>query len=398
MLLARLGTLIEALKRFEAVNEPGAPLRVEAAAVPGAVPLESTRFEVEEADTAPRHASPHTKVGLGWLPFLTLTAAVGVAVCTVGDALSRSTRSSSQLPFWAGLAIIVVPIAFRICSIAPRRSERVSLVVLLGLSLYLVKLVLDPFGFTFADELLHMSNANSIARTHELFHANSILPITRYYPGLESVTAALASMTSLSTFGAGLIVIGAARLVIMLALYLVFERVSGSSRIAALGAAIYTANANFLFWSVQFSYESLALPLMVVVLFAVMEWSSTGHRASWATVALLTTLAVVVTHHMSAYALVVGLIALCMAHLVVSDRRILRAPWGFALFALLATVAWLTCVASATIGYLTWIFSGALVSTIHTITGEAAPRQLFGSTAGGPQAPALERIVGIGSV
>jgi hypothetical protein len=46
---------------------------------------------------------------------------------------------------------------------------------------------------------------------------------------------------------------------------------------------------------------------------------------------------------------------------------------------------------------LTPIFSQAAVATIHTVTGEAAPRQLFGSTASG-QAPILERVVGIGSV
>jgi hypothetical protein len=94
----------------------------------------------------------------------------------------------------------------------------------------------------------------------------------------------------------------------------------------------------------------------------------------------------------------VSLIALCAAYLIVAKSRIAQAPWGFALIALVATVAWLTFVASATVGYLTPLFTKAVVSTIHTVTGESAPRQLFGSTAGGPQAPVLERAVGIGSV
>jgi hypothetical protein len=349
-----------------------------------------------KVDRSAREA-PLRPPGLGWLPLLAVTAAVGVAVCTIGDALSRSTRSSSQLPFWVGLLIILVPIVFRVCSAEARRGERLSLVLLLGLSLYLVKVVLDPFGFTFGDELLHAANANSILRTHELFHANSLLPVTAYYPGLESVTAALASMTGLSSFGAGLIVVGAARLVCMLALYLLFERLSGSSRVAALGAAIYTANANFLFWNVQFSYESLALPLLVVVLLGVTEFQFGANRAGWSIAIVLVTLAIIATHHVSSYALVIALAALCLAYLVAARDRIAQSPWAFALFALIATVAWLTFVASATVGYLTPIFSDAVVSTIHTVAGEAAPRQLFGSV-GGPQAPVLERAVGISSV
>jgi hypothetical protein len=398
-LAARLEALAEALKKLENLKRPPAPAYLDASpAAPPRSELPPSSVVATERIRLETTAAPQRSAQLGWLPILAVTAAVGVTVCTIGNALSRSTRSSSQLPFWVGLLIILVPIIYRICSAEARRGERVSLVILLGFALYLVKIVLDPFGFTFGDELLHATNANAILRTHELFHTNSLLPVSAYYPGLESVTDALASMTGLSSFGAGLIVVGAARLVIMLALYLLFERLSGSSRVAALGAAIYTANANFLFWSAQFSYESLALPLLVVVLFGVTEFSFGASRAGWSIAILLVTLAIVATHHLSSYALVISLTALCLAYLAIARDRIAQAPWPFALFALVATVAWLTFVASATVGYLTPIFSNALVSTIHTVSGEAAPRELFGSSASGPQAPALERIVGVTSV
>ena len=61
-----------------------------------------------------------------------------------------------------------------------------------------------------------------------------------------------------------LIVIGVARLIMMLALFLLFERLSGSSRVAGLAALVYCASPNFLFWSSQYSYQSLALPLAVL--------------------------------------------------------------------------------------------------------------------------------------
>jgi hypothetical protein len=347
----------------------------------------------------PAPAATADPVRIGWLPALSVVAALGLSLCVAADALSRSTRSSTQFPFWLGVTTIVVPIVFRLSLTAASRRERLSLVVLLGLSLYLVKVVLDPFGFTFGDELLHAPNVNAILHTHKLFPPNSLLPITRYYPGLETVTDGVASMTGLSSFGAGLIVVGAARLLIMVGIYLLFERLSGSSRVAGLGAAIYTANANFLFWSAQFAYESLALPLLIVALVCLAEFRRTRtDRLGWSAASLLMMAAVVITHHVSSYALVSFLIAVSVAHVVVGRKRGLPSPWPFALFALLATVAWLTFVASATVGYLTPIFDKALVSTIHAAVGETPLRHPFGSVGGGPQVPLLERLVGFGSV
>lgn len=256
-----------------------------------------------------------------WFAVVTLCSAAGIALCEVGDALSRSTRSTSQLPFWAGLMLILVPVVLRLLSPEAARGERISLVLLVGLSLYLVKVIWGPFGLVMTDELAHASNTAAILRTHGLFHANSILPVTAYYPGLESVVAAVASMTGLTSFGAGLIVIGAARIVIMLALYLLFERLSGSSRIAALGAVIYTANSSFLFFDAQVSYESLALPLLVWILFAVTEWRQGDDRRSWSVVILVGTVAVVATHHVTSYGLLVLLLALCLVQHALSKRR-----------------------------------------------------------------------------
>ena len=258
---------------------------------------------------------------VSWVAVLTLSAAIGIAVCAAGDALSRSTRTTSQLLFWVGVLAIVAPIAWRLLSRRATRGERIALVVLLGLALYLVKVVRSPFGFDMTDELAHAPNSNAILHTHKLFTANSILPVTAHYPGLESVDAAFAAMSGLTPYGAGLVVIGAARVVIMLGLYLLFERLCGSSRTAALGTAIYTANASFLFFDAQVSYESLALPLLVLVLFAVAEWQRAQDRWAWGAVAVLVTLAVAVTHHVTSYALVVLLLALCVVQLVV--RKVL---------------------------------------------------------------------------
>ena len=197
----------------------------------------------------------------GWLPALSLTGAIGLLLVAVADTLSRSAAGQYELLFWAGLLLMIVPIAARLASSEPARRERIGLIILLGLGLYLAKVLHSPYGFTFSDELVHSYNGTRILETGRLFNANSILPVTPLYPGLETITAALASLSGLSIFGAGLVVVGIARLIAMLALFLFYEEVSGSSRLAGIAALLYATNANFLFWSAQFSYESLALPL-----------------------------------------------------------------------------------------------------------------------------------------
>src|SRR5438093_10828058 len=164
--------------------------------------------------------SRETGAAWGWLPFVAAAAALGILLVVVADALSRSGRSSSAALFWLGAIVIVVPFAVRLASARPGRGERISLAVLLGLTLYAVKLMRDPFGFTFPDELVHIHNANEIVRTHALYNGNSLLPITPLYPGLEALTAALSAISGLGTYGAGMIVVGAARIVMMVALYL----------------------------------------------------------------------------------------------------------------------------------------------------------------------------------
>jgi hypothetical protein len=329
----------------------------------------------------------------GWSPALAATSALGLLVIATGDALSRSTISSRQLPFWVGLLLIYVPIAVRLVTPKPSRDECLVLVMLLGLALYAVKLFFAPFGFLFADELAHEPNAHSILQTHHLFHETSILPVTAYYPGLESVTAAVASLSGLSVFGAGVIVVGVARVIMILALFLLFERVSGSRRAAGCGVLVYAANSNFVFFDAQYAYESMALPLMLAVLFATAEWRVSQKRRDWSVLIGLLIVAIVVTHHVTSYALAGFLIALCLVYAWWRPDRLREAPIRLAVFAVVAVLVWVLTAATATIDYLWPVLRDAMRSTYQTLQGQTAPRQLFAS--GGYQPPILERLTGI---
>lgn len=323
-----------------------------------------------------------------------LSSATGLMLVSAADALSRSGHKHGGVLFWLGLLAIFLPVTARLTSSSPTRNERVGLLVLLGFASYLVKVFRDPFRFLYADEFVHQYNAVSIVATHSLFHENPILPATPSYPGLEGPTAALASMTGVSTFTAGLVVIAVARLIMMLALFLLYETVTGSCRVAGLAAALYAASPHYLFFDADFSYESLALPIALLALVAVLRArppAGSGNRA-WLIAAVMLTAGVVVTHHMTSYALIITLLGICLVPLPWLPRQP-RRPWTAAAVAIALTAGWLVLVASKTVGYLSPVILGALHETIRTFQGEAKVRQLFGSSAGATTGPAWEHYV-----
>jgi Dolichyl-phosphate-mannose-protein mannosyltransferase len=190
----------------------------------------------------------------------------------------------------------------------------------------------------------------------------------------------------LSTFGAGLIVVGSARLIITLALFLLFKELTGSSRLAGIAALAYCGNPNYLFFSAEFSYESLALPLAVVVLYCVARWlkreEDTDDR-SLLICAAIVGIAVVMTHHITSYALLASLLGIATA-LARSDRRRGSLLGGLSFLLALVTVLWLKVVAGRTATYLGAIFGRAFGSIEHTIKREEGARNVLSSGGNGP--------------
>ncbi len=342
-------------------------------------------------------ARPDSRTRSHFAPIV-LAAGGGLLVCSIANALSRATLSPSPLIYWAGILIIAGPIFYRLTSEAASSGERLALVCLLGLSLYLVKVLRDAPLFTFSDELVHAFNANQVIAHKHLFHPNSIIPVTAYFPGLEGASSALMAITGLSSFSAGIILVGAARLTLMAAMFLLFLRLSGSARSAGLGVAIYTGNFNFVFWGAQYSYESLALPLLVVIMMvlAERERSPRSWAREWALPIVLGSAAIVITHHLTSYALVGFLVLLAIAHRLVRHSWDWRNPWRFALLAGAMALAWLVLVASSTFGYLAPVLSEAFEAVFHTVSGEAPPRALFQGSGGAiPPTPILARAVAL---
>lgn len=336
----------------------------------------------------------------GLLPEIAVLQSAGLLLIAWTFLNARAIATSSELFLWVSLTIMILPTAFRLASADPTRRERIGLVLLLGMSLYLVKIIHSPIAFTFPDELSHMRNVTEILETHHLFQENPVQPVTALYPGLPTVTSTLISLSGLPISSAGFLVIGAARLIVFLALFLLYEQVSGSSRIAGLATLLYMANPNFLFWTSEYAYEPLALPIVALVLLAVAKREMAGdrrHHTAWTIVAIAGMFTVIITHHMSSYILTAILLALTAFSMIRSRGRD-KGPWDLALIALLATSSWLIFVARMTINYLSPVLLGAVKSIFHMISEEEQGRQLFKSGSSSRVTPVWEQLVAVGSV
>ena len=162
-----------------------------------------------------------------------LAAALGVlaaAAAYTAGRLGYAATSWADHLYWFGQLLILAPVAARLLS---RRTvtagDTLTLIVILTVAEYLVKVCYSPAAFTYVDELMHWRSTTDIMQTGKLFTVNNLLPISPYYPGLEEVTSALASITGLSIFTCGLIVAGTAHLLFVTVLFVLFRHVSGSA-------------------------------------------------------------------------------------------------------------------------------------------------------------------------
>jgi hypothetical protein len=331
---------------------------------------------------------------------LGLAFVAGLAFIAVAYFGSRRGSETSMF-FWPGLLLLFVPFALAALREHAHRRERLAMVIFLGVALYLVKVFGSPDAFIFSDEFIHLRNTQDILRTGDLFAPNPLLPTAVYYPGLAGATAGLVELTSLSPFAAGVLVIAAARVLFSACFFLVAEKVLGSSRGAAVASLIYAANPMFLFWSAAFSYENLALPLAVFVVWWLAHTRHSTNRPAHA-VTIIAIIAVSVTHHVAGFALAALLCACWLAEGYTqrppstagyAARKARRHVGLMAIVAGAATLAWFFFVARPAASYLfTGNISPAMRQTGSLLLGDTAPRKLYNS--GGYAAPVWEPVAG----
>jgi len=332
---------------------------------------------------------------LGSMPMVAASAGIGLVLVAIGNTLGLADSPLADIAFWAGILCIVAPCAWRLFDGAPDRRERIGILVVMAIALYIVKLLHSPTSFTLYDEMQHLRTAQDIALTGHLFVENPLLLISPAYPGLEVATSIVGTATATSTFQAGLVVVGAARLLLALALFLFFELVTRNGRVAGVATFLYMANPNFLFFDAQFGYESVAVGFLAIVMYLIAY--SAGRWSKGAAAAAIPIAGVIVTHHISTYALIAFLITWSVVWWLAPSRGLSGpGPVRLTVITIVGAITWLFAVAPATINYLGGRFTDML-ALVSLLLGDIQSRELFRAT-GGMIAPEWERIFAWGAV
>jgi hypothetical protein len=322
----------------------------------------------------PSRAEPAPKASfLSRIPVsvIALTAAVGVLISSVGYADGRAGAGSSSgsgiALYWLGQVLILLPTAGRLIS---RRqmgnSSTISLIVVLTIAEYLLKVNYSPLGFAFNDEFLHWRGTTNMLQSGKLFELNYGLPIGTHYPGIEEVTSALISATGLSVFEAGLVVAGIAHLLYILFLYLAFCVAIRSHRIAGIAILLYYSAPSLTSFNSMFIYETLALAFFGMCIVAGLRSAiekSPSDRTRWFIVAVLSIFATVITHHVTSYMLTVFLVLVAIASAITGSRNTAARFGVLAAISLLSIVLWIWRIAPDTVSY----FSPTVVGMVQSL-------------------------------
>jgi hypothetical protein len=358
-----------------------------------------------------------TRLAAAWPP-ATILACLGL----VAGALTLSvaynwaaTHGSGTLHydlFWVGEFVFLVPAMVRLCSRHASRAERLGLLVMVGLFSYLPKLLRDPTGPLFQDELIHWHQAQAMFSAGKVFVPSQIIGIVEYFPGLQLLAVQLRHLTGLSTFATGSVLLALLHVVSLVGVFMIVERLTRSSWIAGIAALVYSLNPGFMFFDSQFSYESLSVVFFIWVIACVVGVQTArgrpGERGAWLTVGLILAAGCIVTHHLATYILIAALILvavvtaardaprrrdLALTRRQVGDqrretRRRLRLTWVFATLVLAGAAVWAALVATGTVAYLAPSVAGGVHELAALLRHEAGSRHLFS----GSTVPVYERI------
>ncbi len=331
-------------------------------------------------------------------PVLVIMALGLLSMAIAARAGREQLTGALPISLWVvGLVLIVVPTAWAVLAPRTSRRDRLVLAVAMPVTLQLSRFVLHPLSFAFHDELIHATVLRQLLERGALFSENSLLPITGYYPGMEVATAAVTTLTGLGQHTAALLVLLAARLVLSLAILAMVERITGSSRVAALASVLYVLNPQYLFFNSQYSYQTFALPMAVLTIYLVLVRDrpapGSGRWAPVRAVALpLAALGtVVVSHHVTTGLLIVALAAWALLQRLrdgasPAGRREARALAGFSAagaLGLAATVA----VPGNTLGSYLGAIGESSAQQVDTLFGGGAAKPLFANSAGISSAP-----------
>ena len=256
-----------------------------------------------------------------------------------------------------------------------------------------------PSGF---DETAQFALLRNVISSGRLFQHTPLLPIGTFYPGLQSAAATIHWLTGLSPWDSALTLIAVVHCLLPVQVYYVARALPVPHRWAAAAGLVYAANPSFVYFDAQFSYESVAILLMLTIVRLYVEALAAERsggptwRQSLSASLLIAVISfgLVVTHHLTS---LIGIALLLAGALFLkpisglADRnggwRRLFVRWMPVLTLATCLALWVVFVAPTTVGYLFPHVSGTASELVALATrskaSSGAARTIF-SHSGAP--------------
>jgi len=232
--------------------------------------------------------------------------------------------------FWAGFLGGMLPLVVLACSSRIDGVVRTAALAGIGL-LGNIRGLRLPAGPMANDEFAHMRQVLETFLHGDIGHASKLLPVTEYFPGMHQVIAAFARLTGAPLWPAALAVVALAHVLSVLAVYQLLRAVGASPKGGAVGAVVYSFNPSWATFDTSVSYESLALPLLLWCLAAVISASREAPKQPslrYIAVVALAAAALPMIHHLSTIILCLILTLLILAGVVHLVRRLVAKDRG----------------------------------------------------------------------
>jgi hypothetical protein len=343
---------------------------------------------------------------LAELPAVGLVA-VGAALVVWAYRKAPTAAISSYDPiFWAGMLLAYLAVAWRAVS----GRYAVLWLGLLGLFTVLPTFLMSaggPLGF---DETAQSSLLRNTISAGHLFQFTPLLPIGTFYPGLQSAAATIHWLTGLPPWDSALTLIAVVHCLLPIQVYYIARALPVPHRWAAAAGLVYAANPSFVFFDVQFSYETVAILLMLTIVRLYVEALAAERsggrtwRQSLSASLLIAAISfgLVVTHHLTSLTGIALLLAGALFLKPISGLADRKGGWHrlFVRWMPVLTLAmcfglWVVFVAPTTVAYLFPHLSGTASQLValatHSKASSGAARTIFSHS----DAPSYERAAAI---
>jgi len=205
-------------------------------------------------------------------------------------------------------------------------------------------------------------------------------------------------LTGLPLIVCQVLVVLTARSTFILALFLLASRIGRSTQVGAATVLLYAGSAQFYFFNSQFSYQTVAIAMLMAALYLLVRAFDAEEERPWRLlVAVQVCLGgLAITHHLTSWLTLVLLWLLALFFWRGGEERRARLTLITAELATVVVLAWTAVIAPLLISYLGPIFDVAKGQILTALDGQGT-REVGTGTSGAPT-PTWELMVMAGSI